>query len=182
MVARGDLAIEIPQIKIPVIQKQITNKCIHARKPVIIASHKMFQLSMIDHPRPTRAEISDIANAVYDGTDAMMLSGETAFGHYAPEAVKVMVDTAREIEADKKDYKDIPSLLSIMKHRLFARSSVIASAKNCLRKPSLLRIQTSDDYSQSCSSIAATISFMQCVMINALYAKQHFPTGLSQFH
>ena len=126
MVARGDLAIEIPQIKIPIIQKEITNKCIKSRKPVIIATQMLH--SMIEHPRPTRAEVSDIANAVYDGTDAMMLSGETAFGNYALEAVKVMVDTAREVEANKKDFNDIPAVVINNEITSFlARSSVIAS-------------------------------------------------------
>lgn len=126
MVARGDLAIEIPQIKIPVIQKQITEKCIKARKPVIIATQMLH--SMIEHPRPTRAEVSDIANAVYDGTDAMMLSGETAYGEYALEAITVMVDTAREVEANKKNYHDIPAVIINNEITSFlARSSVIAS-------------------------------------------------------
>lgn len=126
MVARGDLAIEIPQMKIPVIQKQITHKCIKSRKPVIIATQMLH--SMIEHPRPTRAEVSDIANAVYDGTDAMMLSGETAFGNYALEAVKVMVDTAREVEANKKDFNDIPAVVINNEITSFlARASVNAS-------------------------------------------------------
>ncbi len=126
MVARGDLAIEIPQMKIPVIQKQITNKCIRSRKPVIIATQMLH--SMIEHPRPTRAEVSDIANAVYDGTDAMMLSGETAYGNYALEAVKVMVDTAREVEANKKDFNDIPAVVINNEITSFlARASVNAS-------------------------------------------------------
>jgi len=126
MVARGDLAIEIPQMKIPVIQKQLTAKCIKSRKPVIIATQMLH--SMIEHPRPTRAEVSDIANAVYDGTDAMMLSGETAYGSYALEAVKVMVNTAREVEANKKDFTDIPAVVINNEITSFlARASVNAS-------------------------------------------------------
>ena len=96
MVARGDLGIEIPAERIPVIQRKIVKKCIEAKKPVIIATQMLH--TMIENPRPTRAEVSDIANAIYQRTDAIMLSGETAYGQYPLESVQLMTRVAQEIE------------------------------------------------------------------------------------
>lgn len=106
MVARGDLGIEIPYEKIPGIQRVLIRKCVERKKPVIIATQMLH--SMIDNPRPTRAEVSDIATAIFNRTDAIMLSGETAYGEYAVEAVKVMTSVANEVETSKDQRNDIP--------------------------------------------------------------------------
>lgn len=102
MVARGDLGVEMPVEKIPMIQKEIVRKCIHRAKPVIIATQMME--SMIDRTRPNRSEITDVANAVMEGADAVMLSGETAMGAHPNLVVETMVNIIREVEKEEVIY------------------------------------------------------------------------------
>jgi pyruvate kinase len=105
MVARGDLGIEISAEKIPGIQRLLIKKAVQRKKPVIIATQMLH--SMIENPRPTRAEVSDVANAIYSRTDAVMLSGETAYGQYPVEAVEYMSRIAKQVESSKDKRNDI---------------------------------------------------------------------------
>lgn len=127
MIARGDLGIEVPIERIPGIQRSIIRKCVRAKKPVIVATQMLH--TMIHNPRPTRAEVTDIANAIYYRTDALMLSGETATGDYPVEAVRTMAQIAEQAEKDKVRENDIviPMSANCSVREFLSRSAIEAT-------------------------------------------------------
>ena len=128
MIARGDLGIEVPIEQIPGIQRQIIRKCIQKKKPVIVATQMLH--TMITNPRPTRAEVTDIANAIYSCTDALMLSGETASGKYPVEAVLTMASIAEQAERDRSNSNvEIPLPPNCDIREFMAHSAIEATEK-----------------------------------------------------
>ncbi len=129
MVARGDLGVELPAEVIPNTQRRIVEKCICAKRPVIIATQMLY--SMVKSPRPTRAEVSDVASAIYERVDAVMLSDETAMGDFPVESVETMARIAREIERDETHFKPMIDMDMVsVNHEItaqLARSAVRAS-------------------------------------------------------
>lgn len=152
MVARGDLGIEISPEKVPVVQKEIIKKANAQRKVVIVATQMLE--SMIEQPIPTRAEASDVANAIIDGTDAIMLSGETAAGKYPVEAVKMMRSIAQNVETSE-----------IMVHNHYSQD-VIAECK--------------DDSIAICTAIIDMVEKINVKAILALTASGYTPKLLSK--
>ena len=129
MIARGDLGIEVPIERIPGIQRQIIRKCVMKKKPVIVATQMLH--TMIKNPRPTRAEVTDIANAIYSYTDALMLSGETASGKYPLEAVKTMAAIAEQAEKDRNamgEY-EVPMNENCSQREFLAHAAIDATRK-----------------------------------------------------
>lgn len=142
MVARGDLGVEIPAHKVPHIQKMIIRKCNESYKPVITATQMLD--SMMRAPRPTRAEVTDVANAIYDGTDAIMLSGETAMGKYPEQAVQMMVKIAESTEP-------------YMTHKRFLDYRALRGNKNVSSAVGVAAVQTTENLGADCI-VTPTIS------------------------
>ncbi len=150
MVARGDLGVEIPAEEVPLVQKTLIKKCNEAGKPVITATQMLD--SMIRNPRPTRAEVSDVATAIFEGTDAIMLSAETASGCYPAEAVKTMARIAIMIEGSL-DYKEILASKNISLDHSITDSISYATCKTCLDlKASAIISATSSGYTAAAVS------------------------------
>lgn len=163
MVARGDLGVEIPTEEVPIVQKMIIDKCNKAGKPVITATQMLD--SMMRNPRPTRAEASDVANAIFDGTDAVMLSGETASGKYPVDAVQTMAriaskaETAVRYNVKAKGVLTMPTITDAISHASF-------SIANDLKAEAIITPTTSGSTAKMVSKyrpkapiIAATPSF-----------------------
>jgi len=126
MVARGDLGVELPLREVPSLQKMMIRKCLQAAKPAITATQMLE--SMIKNPRPTRAEVSDVANAIYDSTSAVMLSGETAVGQYPIETVRMMKEIVEKAEEDF-DYREFFYHLSRIDYNDVSSSVALASVR-----------------------------------------------------
>lgn len=162
MVARGDLGIEIPPEEIPIVQRNLIRKAILHKKPVIVATQMLH--SMISQPRPTRAEVNDVASAVYSGADAVMLSGETAIGKYPVEAVKTMARIAEKVEPDRNKYFE--PILPPVKNEIpaYLAQSAIRSASD-LNPRAIVTSTTSGKTARYLSAYRTNIP---------VYAKCHF--------
>ncbi len=163
MVARGDLGIELPAERIPTVQRNLIRKAILQKKPVIIATQMLH--SMIEHPRPTRAEVSDIASAIYARTDAIMLSGETAYGKYPVESIEIMVRIANEVEPDRDKRYDV--IIPPIKNEIpaYLAHSAIRAAKE-LENGTIITATTTGKTARYLAAYRANIP---------VYAKCHSP-------
>lgn len=133
MVARGDLGVELPAEVIPSTQRMIVERCIAAKRPVIIATQMLY--SMVKSPRPTRAEVSDVASAIYERVDAVMLSDETATGDYPVESVETMARVARQIERDEPHFAPIVDINMVSVDHEITAQVARAAVRACTNLP-----------------------------------------------
>lgn len=172
MVARGDMGVEIPLEDVPVIQKMIIKKATKAGKQVITATQMLD--SMIKNPRPTRAEATDVANAIYDGTSAIMLSGETAAGDYPVEAVKTMVRIAVRTEQDinyrsrfkQRESLDNPDITNAISHATCTTAHDLNAAAIITVSKSGRTVQDVSKYRPACPIIGGSTSEKVCRQLN----------------
>lgn len=150
MVARGDLGVELPVQNVPPIQKQLVRKCRAAAKPVIVATQMLE--SMIESPMPTRAEVSDVATAIYEGADAIMLSAESAAGSYPIEAVQTMNNVAMEVEADPTYREVIES--SRRANRRSVADGIVAAAREIAESTNIKAIACFSQSGKTASLVA----------------------------
>jgi len=161
MVARGDLGVEVAYEELPIIQKDLITKAVSQGKPVITATQMLE--SMIHNPRPTRAETSDVANAIYDGTSAIMLSGETAAGKYPAESLAVMAKIAERIERDidyrqrfrSGEYRAETSITNAISH-------ATVSTSHDLRTAAILTVSMSGNTAQNVAKFRPTCPIIAC--------------------
>lgn len=174
MVARGDMGVEVPFEDVPVVQKKMI-KLAEAEGKIVITATQMLD-SMIHHPRPTRAEVTDVANAIYDGTTAIMLSGETASGDYPVEAVKTMARIAERTEADidyvgrlhKRDYAPIDATTAISHATCNIAAELNADAILTVTMSGFTARMVSK-YKPNCQIIACTINPTVCRQANLMW-------------
>lgn len=179
MVARGDLGVELLPEEVPIVQKEIIRRCYMAGKPVITATQMLH--SMIDAPRPTRAEVSDVANAIYDFTSAIMLSGETSIGKYPVECVKLMSRVASNTE-DAIDYKRIYTAFSNWEEFADRTSAVtnaaIMTAYN-VKASAIITVTETGRTAQTLSRMRPSIPIIAVVEHKKLYNQLSINWGIT---
>ncbi len=179
MVARGDLGVELLPEEVPIVQKEIIRRCYMAGKPVITATQMLH--TMIESPRPTRAEVSDVANAIYDFTSAIMLSGETSIGKYPVECVKLMDRVARNTE-DAIDYKRIYNAFAANEEfsdRTSAVTSAAISTAYSLSATAIITVTESGRTAQALSRLRPSIPIIAVVSNQRLFNQLSINWGIT---
>jgi len=179
MVARGDLGVELLPEEVPIVQKEIIRRCYMAGKPVITATQMLH--TMIDSPRPTRAEVSDVANAIYDFTSAIMLSGETSIGKYPVECVKLMDRVSRNTE-DAIDYKRIYNAFATNEEfsdRTSAVTNAAIATAYSLSATAIITVTESGRTAQALSRLRPSIPIIAVVANQRLFNQLSINWGIT---
>jgi len=182
MIARGDMGVEIDYTEIPIIQKNIIKRCYASGRPAITATQMLE--SMIANPRPTRAEITDVANAVYDGTSAIMLSGETAVGKYPVDAVRTMAAIAERTESDIS-YKKVFQALLAQDVRLSVTGAVAhATCTTALDTDAdaIITVTQSGETARLLSRYRPATPIIACVMDEMVARQINLSWGITPIH